>query len=181
MFEVVIQIQYLPYPFSFSKVITFQPKYVFVNKTFLTLYVIQSDCEERGQFKIFPQETSIFHWTDSMKRFEVSVRLEGYEFSGNFKIDSIGEMNLRLRSTLDHDNLILNVSINEENNSFYIVVSDVSYAPPYRIENMTKATIKVCQKDARSHDFDILKPFHIASFAWSYPLEEKLLSISLCT
>ena len=43
------------------------PKFTFINKTFLTLYVIQYDCEETGVFKIFPLETSIFHWTDSKK------------------------------------------------------------------------------------------------------------------
>lgn len=67
MYEIVVQVQYLPYPFSFSKMITFQPKYVLVNKTYLTLYVIQSECEEKGQFKVFPHETSTFHWTDCTK------------------------------------------------------------------------------------------------------------------
>ncbi len=88
-------------------------------------------------------ETSIFHWTDSKKSCEVSVKLENYEYSGTFKINSIGEINLRLRSSIDHECLILNVEINEENNAFYIIVSDISYAPPYRIENMTKTTFKI--------------------------------------
>ena len=109
------------------------------------------------------------------------MKLEGFEFSGNFKIDNIGEMSMRMRSSIDNECLILNVSINEENNSFFIVVSDMSFMPPYRIENLTKTTFKICQKDSRSDDFDILKPYHITSFAWSYPLNEKLLSISICT
>jgi hypothetical protein len=133
----------MPYPFSFSKIITFQPRYVFVNKTCITLYVIQSECEEKGLFKVYPLETSIFHWTDSMKSCEVSVKLENFEFSGTFKINTIGEINLRLRSSIDHECMILNVEINEENNAFYIIMSDISYAPPYRIENMTKTTFKI--------------------------------------
>jgi hypothetical protein len=48
--------------------------------------VIQSECEEKGLFKIYPMETSIFHWTDSNKPFEVNVKVEGYEFSGNMMI-----------------------------------------------------------------------------------------------
>lgn len=48
MYDIVIQVQYLPYPFSFSKVINFQPKYQMINKTFLTLYIIQAECEEKG-------------------------------------------------------------------------------------------------------------------------------------
>jgi hypothetical protein len=66
---------------------------------------------------------------------------------------------LRLRSSIDHECLILNVQINEENNAFFIVISDMSYAPPYRIENMTKTTFKISQKDSRSDDFELLKPF----------------------
>jgi hypothetical protein len=87
---------------------------------------------------------------------------------------------LRLRSSEDHECLILNIAISEVNNVFYIVASDISYSPPYRIENMTKTTFKISQKDSRSDDFDLLKPFHITSFAWSSPLKEKLLNISIC-
>jgi hypothetical protein len=111
----------------------------------------------------------------------VCVRLEDYEYSGYFKIDCIGEINLRLKSTFDRDCLILNISIIEENNSFYIIASDVSYAPPYRIENLTKAIFKINQKESRSDDFDILRPYNISSFCWSYPLKEKLLEISICS
>ena len=126
-------------------------------------------------------ETSIFHWTDSSKKFEVSVRLEGFEYSGNFNINTIGEVNLRLRSALDNECMIMNISINEESNTFYIVLSDMSYAPPYRVENLTKTTFKICQKGCRSDDFAILKSYEICSFAWSYPLLEKMLSVWICT
>jgi len=51
------------------------------------------------------------------------------------------------------------VSINEDNSAFMMVVSDVSYMPPYRIENLTKTAFKLSQKDSRSDDFDILKPY----------------------
>jgi len=38
-----------------------------VNKSWATLYIIQAGCEEKGVFKAYPQETSVFHWTDSTK------------------------------------------------------------------------------------------------------------------
>lgn len=66
-------------------------------------------------------------------------------------------MSLRLRS--DVERMVLNVSINEDNSAFMMVVSDVSYMPPYRIENLTKTAFKLSQKDSRSDDFDILKPY----------------------
>jgi hypothetical protein len=72
------------------------------------------------------------------------------------------------------------VSISEESNSFYIVFTDVSYAPPYRLENLTKTRFKVAQVKSRHDDFDHLNPFQPLSFAWSYPLQPKLLRISLC-
>jgi tricorn protease-like protein len=91
---------------------------------------------------------------------EVAVKLEGYEYSGCFRLDSLGEFTIRLRSAHDTtDSLILNVAVNEENNTYRVVLSDTSHSPPYRLENLTKTTFKISQKDSRSNDFDILKPF----------------------
>ena len=130
-----------------------------VNRTFQTVYVVQSYCEELGTFKIFPQETSVFHWTDSSQPLEISVKLDEHEFSGNLRIDGIGEYNLRLKNTQERDSTILNVSISEEQNSFYIVFKDVSFAPPYRLENQTKTRFKVAQVNSRQDDFDRLNSF----------------------
>ena len=130
-----------------------------VNRTFQTVYVVQSYCEELGTFKIFPQETSVFHWTDSSQPLEISVKLDEHEFSGNLRIDGIGEYNLRLKNTQERDSTILNVSISEEQNSFYIVFTDVSFAPPYRLENQTKTRFKVAQVNSRQDDFDRLNSF----------------------
>jgi hypothetical protein len=100
-------------------------------------------CEELGTFKMFPQETSVFHWTDALKPLEICIKLDDHEYSGNLRIDGIGEFNLRLKNRYERDNTVLNVSISEENNSFYIVFTDVSFAPPYRVENLTKTTFKI--------------------------------------
>ena len=173
-------VTFLPQPFSFSKLVCFQPRYLMVNRTFHTLYVVQSECEEHGKFKIFPQETSVFHWTDAEKRLEVCVTLEEHEYSGNLRIDGIGEFNLRLKSIQEQDSTILNVSISEESNSLIIVFTDISYAPPYRLENLTKIRFKVAQVNSRQDDFDHLNPYQPLSFAWSYPLQPKKLQVSLC-
>jgi hypothetical protein len=70
--------------------------------------------------------------------------MAGHEFSGSIEIDKIGEWNIRLKCTNGlYDNTILNVSISEESNSFYIVFTDVSYAPPYRLENLTKSKFNI--------------------------------------
>jgi len=131
LFELVAVVTFLPQPFSFSKLICFQPRYLMVNRTFHTLYVVQSQCEELGTFKIFPQETSVFHWSDADKPLEVCVTLNDHEYSGELRIDSIGEFCMRLKNKYEQDSTILNVSISEETNSFYIAFTDVSYAPPY--------------------------------------------------
>ena len=130
-----------------------------VNRTFYTVQVVQSMCEELGTFKMFPQETSVFHWTDAQKPLEICVKLDDHEFSGNLRIDGIGDFNLRLKNRYERDNTILNVSISEENNSFYIVFTDVSYAPPYRVENLTKTRFKISQVNSRMDDFDRLNPY----------------------
>lgn len=160
--------------------ITFQPKYTIINKTSLSLFIIQAHCEERGLFKIFPYESTVFHWTDSLKPQEVSLKLEGYEFSGNLKLDTIGELLIRLKSTTMAENVILSVQINEDNNCYQISICDSSFSPPYCIENLTKTTFKLAQKDSRADDFDILRPHESLNFAWSYPMKIKLLSIQVC-
>jgi hypothetical protein len=152
-----------------------------VNKTYQTVCIAQSGCEELGTFKIFSQETSVFHWTDKSKSLEVNVTLNDHEYSGNFRIDGIGELYIRLKNSREGDSSILNVSISEEQNSFFIVISDVSDAPPYRIENQTKTRFRVEQINSRADDFDRLHPYQSIPFAWSYPMEEKRVSISLCT
>ena len=116
-----------------------------VNSTFQTVYVVQAQCEELGSLKIFPWETSVFHWTDASKPLEISVRLDDHEFCGNLRINGIGEFNLRLKNSFERDSTVLNVSVSEETNSFYIVFTDVSTSPPYRLENLTKTRFKVSQ------------------------------------
>jgi len=64
-------------------------------------------------FKVYPFETSNFHWTDSSKLQEINVKFEDHEYSGNIKINGIGEMIIRLRGTFDNESIILNVSITE--------------------------------------------------------------------
>jgi hypothetical protein len=76
--------------------------------------------------------------------------------------------------------MIFNVSISEETNSFYIVFSDVSISPPYRIENLTKQRFKVQQTHGRADDFDMLNAFQTIGFAWSYPLQKKMMKLSIC-
>jgi len=93
---------------------------------------------------VYPFETSNFHWTDSSKPQEIRVRYEDHEYSGNIRIDGIGEIVLRLRALNDNDHIILNVAITEERNTLFVIFNDVSYAPPYRIENMTKSQFYIC-------------------------------------
>jgi len=61
----------------------------------------------------------------------------------------------------------------------FVVFNDVSYAPPYRIENLTKTSFKIQQVNSRTNDFDVLRPYDIIPYAWSYPLNGKLLQISI--
>jgi len=107
--------------------------------------------------------------------------MEDHAFSGSIQIDRLGEWNFRLRSTYRmNDNTILNVSIREESNSLYIVFTDISHAPPYRIENLTKSKFNIAQTGSRRDDFDALEPYTTLSFAWSQPLAKQKLKISLC-
>ena len=94
-------------------------------------------------FKVYPCETSSFHWTDHSKPKEINVKFQDHEYSGAIRIDSIGEMVVRLRGQFDNESIILSISITEEQRTLFIVFTDVSYAPPYRIENMTKTSFNL--------------------------------------
>ena len=180
LYEIVANVQFLPSPFNFSKIIEFKPRYMVVNKTYETIQLFQAECEENGVFKCYPQESSVFHWTDSTKPLFINIKVENHELSGNIKIGGIGEIIVRLRGQYESESMILNISIQEERNTLFIIFNDVSYAPPYRIENMTKTSFKIQQTGARAHDFDMLRPYQIIPFAWSYPLNTKELKISIC-
>ena len=132
-----------------------------------------------------PPNVQGFESEDSSEKYEpvprrVSVRFEEHEYSGNIRIDGIGEITLRLRGQYENQSIILSVSITEERNTLFIMFTDMSYAPPYRIENLTKASFKIHQVNSRTNDFDLLRPYQIIPYAWSYPLNEKLLKISIC-
>lgn len=79
------------------------------NRTSQPILIIQSGCEEKGMFRVYPQETSNFHWTDSEQPHEINVKFEDYEYSGNIHIDGIGDMIIRLRGAFDNESAILNV------------------------------------------------------------------------
>lgn len=109
------------------------------------------------------------------------MKMGDYEYSGPFEIDSIGEVTLRLNSTFEPEPLIVQVSITEQKGSLFVIVSDISHSPPYRIENLTKSCFLVRQKGSRTEDFDMLRPHQLKAFAWSYPQKEKILEVVVCS
>jgi len=124
----------MSHPFSKTKLITFRPQFIFKNKHFIPLYVIQSECELKGMFKVHPYEKSVFHWTDSSKLKEICIRYEEYEFSGPIALSQIEagtEIVLRLKNQIDTSLMIVTLSVREEFSSLVISFSDTSYMPPY--------------------------------------------------
>ena len=53
------------------------------------MYIIQSDCELKGVFKILPYEKSIFHFTDHTKTKDICVWYEEYDYSGPISLTNI--------------------------------------------------------------------------------------------
>lgn len=62
---------------------------------------------------------------------------------------------------------------------YRVQINDISHAPPYRIENLTKQDIKILQSESARDDFDIIHPYQIISFAWRHPLKQKLLKVNV--
>ena len=194
LYEFSYRMERLAQPYSKTKLLTISPRYLIINnsKNILTLIQWTSPGENLGEreptLKIYPQEVTIFHWPDYKRRKEIACKFEGYVFSGPFLISSNAEFTLRLRpdnlvppSEHRQEFMIVMVSISEENGVIYCTFSDISEQPPFRIENMTNRTLCLHQTDTPLAEFDLLGPYEVIPFGWTYPNARKLISIAVTT
>jgi hypothetical protein len=174
-YSIISSYELLPYPFSKTTLITFKSKYRVLNKCSVPIFITQADWD--SSFCLFPHEKSIFHWTNNNKKKLVRIRID-YGISGLFAIDKISEFYIRIKNENDHSIMILNVTVQEIASSFLIEFTDGSYMPPYRIENMTKHSLVVTQSKSKNEDFDRIDPYQIIGWAFSHPLNDKVLKIA---
>lgn len=182
IYEVAMSMEIGEEPFSRTKVIRFTPRYVLVNKmpTALLISQFEPNLDLNGVCRLMPNERSAFHWSDSEKSRAVCIRLEphGWQWSGQFYIEGPEDFVVRIRNTYTHEEVLTHITITLEESTLHILFHDISYNPPYRIENLSMETISIVQVDAKIPE-KVLKPFEVCGYAWDLPLSKKVLKVAL--
>jgi hypothetical protein len=132
----------------------------------------------------------VFHWNNTSKKKEIRIRYDEYNVSGTtnfiinigpFKIDNVGEINIKLKNVAENLIIIIKASITEIGSTYLIEFFDEAFRPPYRLENMTKHDLIVTQTNSRPEDSDLINSYQIIDYALSHPMSDKMLKISLKT
>lgn len=81
-YSICSNFKYLPYPYSKTTLVTFVPKYKMYNKCKSPIFIYQSGCDQ--SMCLYPTESNIFNWTDSIKKKQIRIRYDQYTTSGKF-------------------------------------------------------------------------------------------------
>ena len=74
---------------------------------------------------------------------------------------------------------ILKISVKEVGSTYLIEFSERFFTSPYRIENMTKYDILICQLNTKAEEKDCINSYQILNYALSHPLNDKILKIDI--
>jgi hypothetical protein len=176
-------------PFHRTKVISIMPRFVVVNLMGRPLLVKQLGTSGRryvggpggdgtgvDALLVGADQRVPFHWADSSggwgadgrSRRVVSVRFDeyGWQWSGGFPIHNVGEFSVRLRNLHTHASYICRVEVFMLQATLFVVFqAELRRLPPYRIENMSFATLHYHQEGI-SHIEDVLLPYQTSRYSW---------------
>ncbi len=176
-------------PFHRTKVISIMPRFVLVNLMGRPLLVKQLGTSGRryvggpggdgtgvDALLVGADQRVPFHWadssggwnTDGRSRRVVSVRFDeyGWQWSGGFPIHNVGEFSVRLRNLHTHASYICRVEVFMLQATLFVVFqAELRRLPPYRIENMSFATLHYHQEGV-SHIEDVLLPYQTSRYSW---------------
>ena len=174
-------------PFHRTTLITVVPRYILVNRLEVPLEFSQGTSVDASLGVLQPHDETPFHWPWSDKKKQLQVRTastSGVEcqWSGEFPIDAVGELHVKLRKagSLPNDKRILILRVNIELVQASIMVAfsvqDPEW-PPYRVENLTSYPIRYRQTatslltglGTAVGEYDYLPPNASAAYAWDAP------------
>jgi len=180
LYEVAINLQIPDDPFTRTRLIKFTPRFIIVNKLGCVALVTQWEptIEQQGVCRLLPNEKSKFHWPDAFRERAICVKFEeeGWHWSGKFFIDEPDDFVLRVKNSYSHQEVLVHVTITLEDSTLHVILQDTSFAPPYRIENLSMETIKLHQANVPKRA-KILKPFEVALYAWDEPMKKKAVKL----
>lgn len=165
--------------------ITFQPRFVLVNMCNQNLCYRQQGTDTFNL--LIKGEQAHLHWSDTSRPLLVSVRFDhhGWDWSGGFEPDQLGDTQLKVRNLVTGATQMLRVEVqnaslldNELNGitstddslgTYLVLLShDESGFMPYRIDNFSLERLRLYQMKCPNFEV-ILLPYSSCSYAWDEP------------
>ncbi|XP_015161501.1 uncharacterized protein [Solanum tuberosum] len=163
-----------------TKVVHFQPHSLFINRVGCSMCLCQCDS----------QSVEWIHPTDPPKHFSwqsnkvelLKLRLDGYDWSPPFSIDSEGVMCICLKNQTSHNLMHLKVEVRSGTKSsrYEVILRPNSFTSPYRVENRSLFyPIRFRQVDGANDSWKFLPPNASASFSWEDLGRRRLLEVMI--
>ena len=167
--------------FHRTKIITLTPRYLIVNRMNRAVQVRQEGTAFALTLPAGTENKVVWHWPDARKRRNLRVlplRAPGDEqgwhprWSGAFTADQVRDTVVMMSSPGERA-LYADVCVRRVHGSIVVLLQPSQTSqPPYFLENLTPATLRVYQLGA-ARRLQHLRPYQGAPFAWETWLAEK--------
>ncbi|CAM9175519.1 unnamed protein product, partial [Chrysoparadoxa australica] len=197
-FALGVAIKEAPGPYHRTRVIAVTPRYVIVNALGRAIEVKQAlQGVDRGVVTVPCDGSAAFHWTEvrsggvfgslrwnererdrRTRHMVLRVQEYGWEWSGQFAPDHLGELSLRLRNRHNHSVLFARVEVLARGASLALVVrGEPEGFAPYRVENNSLETLLLSQVEVGA--VETLLPYHAFPYTWDEPLGNRALQVAV--
>ncbi|XP_071939359.1 uncharacterized protein [Coffea arabica] len=161
-----------------TKVVHFQPHTLFINRVGCSVCLQQ--CDTQSTEWIHPSDTpKCFGW-HSTKVELLKLRLDGYEWSAPFSVNTEGMMSIHLRSETGTEQMPLRVEVRSgmKGSRYEAIFRPNFFSSPYRIENRSLfLPIRFRQVGGSSDSWKFLLPNSSTCFSWEDLDRERMLEI----
>lgn len=183
-FELGVRIEMGSGAYHRTKMITFTPKFILINKLERVVFYGQQGTNSR--FGLEPNQKMPFHWRekDQDNKLQLSLGSE-YTWSAPFSINEIGEFCVKIaritkesavsskmeRVIKAQDTYLVRVEVqlSREQTIYVILKPEAKDCPPYLIENLTDYKIRFWQKNQSENVPQELGPNSQVPYTWDLP------------
>ncbi|CAN4121397.1 unnamed protein product [Withania somnifera] len=163
-----------------TKVVHFQPYSLFINRVGCSVCLRQ--CDSQSMEWIHPTDPPRHFSWQSNKVELLKLRLDGYDWSPPFSVDSEGVMCICLKNQTTHNLMHLKVEVRSGTKSshYEVILRPNSFTSPYRVENRSFFfPIRFRQVGGANDSWKFLPPNASASFSWEDLGRRRLLEVTI--
>ncbi|KNA24149.1 hypothetical protein SOVF_018610 isoform A, partial [Spinacia oleracea] len=176
-----------------TRAITFQPRYVISNACSKPLSVRQKDSKK--DIKLGVGQHSHLHWIDTTRELLLTACFNepGWQWSGSFLPDHLGDTQLKMRNVSGASNIIrievqnadviqnekiIDNAIGKSGTIFILLSDDDTGFVPYRIDNFSNETLRIYQQKCETLETTV-HPYTSCPYAWDEPFSPHRLIIEV--